>query len=78
MGSALCFPIEAMVFTTLIFLGIERALNVTMTRDLLSKFSESVRIFGDDLIVPEEFVRTTVDTLQHFGAVVGVDKSFWT
>jgi len=78
MGSALCFPMEAMVFTTLIFLGIERSLNEPLYRKNLRGFSGSVRVYGDDLIVPVDHVTTVVQTLEHFGARVGLDKSFWT
>jgi len=78
MGSALCFPVEAMVFTTLIFIGIQRSLNVSLSRRDCRKFVGSVRVYGDDLIVPVEHVPTVVQTLEHFGARVGLDKSFWT
>jgi len=78
MGSALCFPMEALVFMTLIFLGIQRSLNVTLTRKDISSFTGSVRVYGDDLIVPVDHVRTVVQTLELFGARVGLDKSFWT
>ena len=78
MGSALCFPIEAMVFTTLIFMGIQRSLNVTMNRKDIASFRDSVRVYGDDLIVPVDHVLSVVRSLEHFGAQVGSDKSFWT
>ena len=78
MGSALCFPIEAVVFTTLIFMGIQRSLNVTMNRKDIASFRDSVRVYGDDLIVPVDHVQSVVQTLEHFGAQVGLDKSFWT
>jgi len=78
MGSALCFPVEALVFTTLIFLGIQRELNEPLTRKAIKALASSVRVFGDDLIVPVDYVRTVVQTLEHFGARVGTDKSFWT
>jgi len=78
MGSALCFPVEAMVFTTMIFLGIQKSLNRTLTRKDIASFAGSVRVYGDDLIVPVEHVRMIVQTLEHFGARVGLDKSFWT
>jgi hypothetical protein len=78
MGSALCFPIEAMVFTTLIFLGIQRSLNEPLYRRTLFEFRGSVRVYGDDLIVPVDHVPTVVRTLEHFGARVGTGKSFWT
>jgi hypothetical protein len=78
MGSALCFPVEAMVFTTLIFLGIQKSLNTTLTKKDIKSFLGSVRVYGDDLIVPVEHVTTVVQVLEHFGARVGLDKSFWT
>nr|QDH91181.1 MAG: RNA-dependent RNA polymerase [Leviviridae sp.] len=78
MGSALCFPMEAMVFTTLIFLGIQRSLNTSLCRRDLFRYAGSVRIYGDDLIVPIDHVHTVVQTLEHFGARVGMGKSFWT
>jgi hypothetical protein len=78
MGSALCFPVEAMVFLTMIFLGIERSLNVTLSRKDIQSLSGLVRVYGDDLVVPVEHVAMIVQTLQHFGAKVGLDKSFWT
>jgi len=78
MGSALCFPVEAMVFTTLILLGIQKSLNRPLTRRDLQRLVGSVRVYGDDLIVPVEHVPTVIRTLEHFGARVGTDKSFWT
>jgi hypothetical protein len=78
MGSALCFPVEAMVFTTLIFIGIQRSLNKTLTKKDIKSFIGSVRVYGDDLIVPIDHVHTIVQTLEHFGARVGLHKSFWT
>lgn len=77
MGSALCFPFEAMVFTTLIFMGIEDELSTQMTRRDVVRYVESVRVYGDDLIVPVRFVQSVVRTLEHFGARVNASKSFW-
>jgi hypothetical protein len=78
MGSALTFPIEAMVFSTLIFVGIERALNRPLTLKDIESFKGQVRVYGDDIIVPVEFVRSVVDTLEAFGFRVNTNKSFWT
>jgi hypothetical protein len=78
MGSALCFPVEAMVFLTIIFLGIEQELNTTLSRrELIKLYGERVRVFGDDLIVPAECVLSVVDELHAFGHVVNISKSFW-
>jgi len=78
MGSALCFPFEAMVFTTLIFLGIERELSTQLNRRKLLKLAGKVRVFGDDLIVPRDYVLSVVGELHLFGYVVNASKSFWT
>jgi hypothetical protein len=79
MGSALCFPFESMVFLTIIFLGIERELNTSLSREELVKlFSERVRVFGDDLIVPADNVLFVVQELETFGFRVNLSKSFWT
>jgi len=79
MGSALCFPIEAMVFLTVIFLGIERESNTLLSREeLIRLYHDRVRVFGDDLIVPRDNVLSVVDELQTFGFVVNISKSFWT
>jgi hypothetical protein len=79
MGSALCFPVEAMVFTTLVFLGIQKDLTRPLSRKLINdEYVGRVRIYGDDIIVPVEHVRSVVATLQDFGLVVNVNKSFWT
>jgi hypothetical protein len=79
MGSALCFPVEAMVFLTVIFLGIERELSAPLSREsLVKRFRGQVRVFGDDLIVPRDYVLSVVDELYAFGHVVNISKSYWT
>ncbi len=79
MGSALCFPFEAMVFLTIVALGIEKTLNrsVKNGRELSSLLSR-VRIYGDDIIVPVEYVQSVVNTLDAFCMKVNTAKSFWT
>jgi hypothetical protein len=79
MGSALCFPMEAMVFLTVIFLGIERELDAPLSRQaLIKRFGGQVRVFGDDLIVPRDYVLSVVSELETFGFRVNAGKSFWT
>jgi len=79
MGSALCFPVEAMVFLTVIFLGIERELGAPLSRrTLIKRFGKQVRVFGDDLIVPRDYVLSVVGELENFGFRVNTSKSFWT
>lgn len=78
MGSALTFPLEAMVFTTVIFLGIEGALKAPLTRKTLESFAGKVRVYGDDIVVPVEFVQSVIAALERFGFKVNSNKSFWT
>jgi hypothetical protein len=78
MGSALTFPVEAMVFLTLVFIGIERELRTPLTYQIIQDQVGKVRIYGDDIIVPVEMVHSVVRVLEAFGSRVNTDKSFWT
>jgi hypothetical protein len=77
MGSALCFPMEAFVFCTVVFLGIENATMRPLTKADIRRYLGLVRVYGDDIIVPVEFVHAVVEALQTFGFVVNSNKSFW-
>jgi hypothetical protein len=77
MGSALCFPIEAMVFLTIIVSAISYERGVLPNRELISSLRGSVRVYGDDIVVPVEYVPVVIRFLQLFGLVVNTDKSFW-
>jgi hypothetical protein len=78
MGSALCFPFEALVFTTLVFLGIQEGLKRPLSHSDISSFMGAVRVYGDDIIVPKDFVLHVTEVLQLFGYKVNSGKSFWT
>jgi len=85
MGSALTFPIEAMIFSTIVFMAIAKAeakdnpeLSATVDTDLVMRYRSRVRVYGDDIIVPVRFVHAVVDLLETFGLKVNSSKSFWT
>lgn len=78
MGSALCFPVEAMVFLTIVLCAYEKELSRTLTKKDLVKILPRVRIYGDDIIVPVELVRRVCCELEAFGLRVNKNKSFWT
>jgi hypothetical protein len=78
MGSALTFPVEECVFLTAVFLGIEAELGRRLSPKLITKFRSQVRVYGDDIIVPVEFVPSVVSTLELLGFKVNHRKSFWT
>jgi len=77
MGSALCFPMEAAVFLTAIFVGIQEDLGRPLTRKDVESYAGRVRVFGDDIIVPVDHVRSVINSLEAFGLKVNYRKSFW-
>lgn len=66
MGSALCFPVLAIVVWALSKSAVE-----TQTGS-----STDVFVYGDDLIVPRLSATKVMDTLQAYGLKVNVDKSY--
>ena len=78
MGSALCFPIEAMVFCTVVFKTIKEHHRTTPWSRLIRDMIGSVRVYGDDIIVPVEYAQSVVDNLEATGLKVNRGKSFWT
>lgn len=78
MGSATCFPIESMVFLTVVMLGIQKSHSRQLThRDFMSYVGQ-VRVYGDDIIVPVHNLSDVIDELEAFGLKVNTDKSFGT
>lgn len=77
MGSALCFPIEAMTFYVIVMMAVHRVHRRRMTRRSLKGYAGKVRIYGDDIIVPEDCVETVIEYLHAFGMKVNLDKTFW-
>lgn len=77
MGSALTFPIEAMVFLTVVMIGIEDELKRPLTRKDVLSLRGQVRVYGDDIIIPTHYAQSVVSRLSAFGLKVNADKSFW-
>jgi hypothetical protein len=59
MGSAVCFPVEALVFWAI----------------LKASLNCDVYVYGDDIIVPTDLFTQAVHTLESFDLSVNVDKS---
>jgi hypothetical protein len=76
MGSALCFPMEEIVFLAIILSG-TTTVGHRRSRGELMALHGSVRVYGDDIIVPVEMVQATVESLESFGLKVNTAKSFW-
>lgn len=78
MGSATCFPVEAMVFATIVFMGIQQAQRRQFTRRDIQSYSGKVRVYGDDIIVPIDSLSHVVGMLESFGLKVNYGKTFGT
>lgn len=65
MGSALCFPVECIVFASICELARRR-----------TGCHKLFRVYGDDLVVPREYVSEVESLLQEFHFTVNVRKSY--
>jgi hypothetical protein len=78
MGSALCFPVESLVFYTAI-LAIRASIQGRFpSARLLRSLAKDVFVYGDDLIVPAHEASAICDGLETLGFKVNQRKSFWT
>ncbi len=78
MGSALTFPLEAMVFLTCVILAVKREHSTSSSvAEILDELGGVVRVYGDDIIVPVRYVESVVRHLCLFGFKVNSSKSFW-
>jgi hypothetical protein len=78
MGSALCFPIEAMVFFASIIASRLVRAGICPTPQSVYSFGRDVYVYGDDLIVPANEAPATCTDLESLGFKVNRNKSFWT
>lgn len=76
MGSALCFPIESMVFFTILVSSEILRRGLSPTRSSISLVKEMIYVYGDDLIIPVDAVSAATSLLETFGLKVNSSKSF--
>jgi len=72
MGSALTFPIEAMIFTIIACMG-----TYAQHFPRIRAMHGSVSVYGDDIVVPVGKVGDVVGLLEAFGFKINARKSFW-
>jgi hypothetical protein len=75
-GSALCFPVEAMVFYTLILSAFHELDGRRPSSRSIMQYSNMIDIYGDDIIVPIEYTDAVVRNLEAYGLKVNINKSF--
>lgn len=78
MGSALCFPVEAMYFYTICVIALLRKLELPFDTISVRKVGKRIHVYGDDIIVPANMADVVCDHLQKYLCKVNVNKSFWT
>lgn len=78
MGSALCFPIEAMYFYTICVLAVLEEQKLPVTFRNAFEASRDVYVYGDDIIVPTAYAITVLDHLQKYNCKVNTAKTFVT
>lgn len=76
MGSALCFPIEAMYFATVIVHGQLWELGQDPTYSEIRRILSRLHLFGDDIIVPVQETEVVMQALAAFNCKVNTTKSF--
>jgi hypothetical protein len=72
MGSALTFPMEAMIFTVIAFMGVSPD-SILSARQAAGRIS----VYGDDIVVPTDTTADVIHLLEAFGFKVNAHKSFW-
>ena len=76
MGSALCFPVEAMVFYTLIQSAMHILDGRRPSSRSIRRYGRLIDIYGDDIIIPVEYTDFVVRYLESYALKVNVNKSF--
>lgn len=76
MGSALTFPVEAIVFLAITLEAVLRSSGRRITKSSLRALHDQVRVYGDDIIIPAHCAETVTESLEAFGFKVNRRKSF--
>lgn len=76
MGSALCFPVESMVFYVLCIMAGLRVTGRPVTKHAIEAVAAKITVFGDDLIVPVAWSGMCINMLESVGLRVNRSKSF--
>jgi hypothetical protein len=77
MGSAMTFPIESMVFWTIVVMAVCRSRGEYLpSKQTLAGLQGDASVYGDDIIVPVHYTQSVVELLELFGLKVNRSKSF--
>lgn len=76
MGSALCFPVEAMMFYIIALAAMHDATRTRPSFRSVKRLSKDLLVYGDDIVVPTPMVQCVMNGLKSAGLKVNVNKSF--
>lgn len=77
MGSATCFPVEALIFFCASITGILRSRNLAPAPKNIRLCSKSVWVYGDDIILPPSTYNAVSELFTSLGWKVNLKKSFY-
>jgi len=77
MGSALCFPVEALFFTVCLLISEIKYRALPLSYKNMKMLMRDIYVYGDDIIIPTDQVERAIATLKTYGNVVSLSKSFW-
>jgi hypothetical protein len=78
MGSALCFPVEAMYFYTICVMALLEKYELPVTQRNIFKVSRSVYVYGDDIVVPSTDAIDVLAQLHKYNCKLNPSKTFYT
>lgn len=84
MGSAVCFPVEAICFWAITIAASLRPWDLSSKRlfadslNAAESYLYDFAVFGDDIICPSNHVENVIAALEHVGLIVNTSKSYLT
>lgn len=76
MGNATTFPVQSIVFAMIAWIGVCDERELPVSRNSLMRVAGSVRVYGDDIIVPSDCAHRVIGYLEACGLKVNVNKTF--
>lgn len=77
MGSALCFPVEAMYFYTICVMALLDSQNLPVSPRNIKYVSRGLYVYGDDIVVPATYAVSVLGYLRKYNCKVNDGKTFY-
>lgn len=76
MGSALCFPVEAMYFYTICVIATLEHHNLPVRKKHVIRACSDIYVYGDDIIVPTDIATSVLNCLARYNCQANTSKTF--